>query len=333
MRVSLNPLKKAAGTVLVIALFLTCFFGVLQKTDAAFSGFETIVGLPKITIQSDGSVVPQTNYIKQNGNTYTLTDNLSHSYALIINCSNIIFDGQGHVINGSGLILSDGTSTGYESRGIAIENIVNVTIKNVEVIGFTAFESIYINKCSGISLSGISGAGDYPVYMRSCNDSIVSQCAFSLRLWGSKGAVIFQNNITLSYDGSEDCVIYENNIHHDINFSLASPSLSNQWDNGSVGNYWSDYATKYPNASEIGDSGIANTPYVIDGGNVDNYPLIRPVSIQQGQESPPVDDHQENGFSAVILVVVVFSVAIAGAIVGLVYKKQRIKVGKTSYCG
>jgi parallel beta-helix repeat protein len=51
------------------------------------------------------------------------------------------------------------------------------------------------------------------------------------------------------------------------------------WDNGSVGNYWSDYSSKYPDVSEIGASGIGDTPYVIDDNNVDRYPLVHQVAI------------------------------------------------------
>jgi hypothetical protein len=38
-----------------------------------------------------------------------------------------------------------------------------------------------------------------------------------------------------------------------------------------MGNYWSDYLTRYPNATET--DGVWNTPYVIDANNTDYYPL------------------------------------------------------------
>jgi len=53
------------------------------------------------------------------------------------------------------------------------------------------------------------------------------------------------------------------------------------WDSGSEGNYWSDYLTRYPNASEINSSGIGDMPYVIDENNQDNYPLMEPCIIQE----------------------------------------------------
>jgi hypothetical protein len=39
---------------------------------------------------------------------------------------------------------------------------------------------------------------------------------------------------------------------------------------------WSEYAAKYPSAVEADNTGVWNTPYVIDATNVDNYPLTAP---------------------------------------------------------
>ena len=44
------------------------------------------------------------------------------------------------------------------------------------------------------------------------------------------------------------------------------------------GNYWSDYEERYPDAKELDDLGIWDTPYVIDEHNQDNYPLMEPWS-------------------------------------------------------
>ena len=61
---------------------------------------------------------------------YTLTGNLSQKYAIKIQCSNIIFDGGGHYINGSAAPL------GYSNIGLSIEGVTNVTVKDIEVFGF-----------------------------------------------------------------------------------------------------------------------------------------------------------------------------------------------------
>ncbi|UCC59173.1 MAG: hypothetical protein JSW14_04915 [Candidatus Bathyarchaeum sp.] len=59
------------------------------------------------------------------------------------------------------------------------------------------------------------------------------------------------------------------------------------WDNGfpSGGNYWSDYQTRYPNATEVGTSGIGDIPYIINENNQDNYPLMEPFVLPKFQST------------------------------------------------
>jgi len=42
-----------------------------------------------------------------------------------------------------------------------------------------------------------------------------------------------------------------------------------------MGNYWDDYKEKHPDAEEIDETGIWDTPYSIDSDN-DTYPLVEP---------------------------------------------------------
>ena len=74
-------------------------------------------------------------------------------------------------------------------------------------------------------------------------------------------------------------MIYSNNIIQNTE-QVYIGSSTNTWDDGYPigGNYWSDYETRYPNATEIGSSGIWNTPYVINANNTDRYPLISPIT-------------------------------------------------------
>jgi hypothetical protein len=150
-----------------------------------------------------------------------------------------------------------------------------------------------------------------------------------ITLSGSNNNVIIKNNIPITpyssgranveIDNSNSSVFYANYIG---NMEIKYPSnnntffgnsfigpliddqlvridflkvISNSWDNGSIGNYWSDYSTKYPHASEIGYSGIGNTPYVVSPSYsefdpiayVDNFPLIRPFSEEITSEPFP----------------------------------------------
>ena len=75
-------------------------------------------------------------------------------------------------------------------------------------------------------------------------------------------------------------------VEHATQASLGKGTDIVSWDNGAVGNYWSDYLAKYPNAKEIDSSGIGNTPYTIDENNTDHYPLLHQVNIPSISPTP-----------------------------------------------
>jgi parallel beta-helix repeat protein len=82
---------------------------------------------------------------------------------------------------------------------------------------------------------------------------------------------------------------YRNNF---INNSQAVQTNNNAsvnlWDNGSVGNYWSDYTIKCPNATAVNNTAIADTPYWLGVNNTDNYPLLNQVELVFPTDLPSV---------------------------------------------
>ena len=137
------------------------------------------------------------------------------------------------------------------------------------------------------------------------DDSNISQFIFDSDHWvegnvisGQVGMVIrghgntvFNNIIVNSkvafhfnMDAGNNIIYHNNFINNTVAVQMGSllknPNVA-VWDKGLEigGNYWSDYLSKYPNASEIGNSGLGNTPYVIDANNQDKYPLLRPLNI------------------------------------------------------
>ncbi len=100
---------------------------------------------------------------------------------------------------------------------------------------------------------------------------------------------IISNNLYGEYDpwvvvlnlreASDDNAIHHNNFFSEST-QVRDDCVNNAWDDGypSGGNYWSNYEERYPDAEEIDDTGIWDTPYDIPGGAgaKDNYPLVEP---------------------------------------------------------
>ena len=77
------------------------------------------------------------------------------------------------------------------------------------------------------------------------------------------------------------------------------PGRGNVWDNGTAGNYWSDYRTRYPNATDLGGTGIGDTQFYINENNFDRYPLMEPIVIPE-----------LSSLAAILLTLATFTVAL-----------------------
>lgn len=96
---------------------------------------------------------------------------------------------------------------------------------------------------------------------------------------------------------SRNIVFHHNNVFNDEWSSHPTndyPRVSNTtctWDDGNYGNYWSDYTVRYPNATEIGSSGVWDTPYQIDPDDVDGrehydyYPLTKDPQLPSNESN------------------------------------------------
>lgn len=88
------------------------------------------------------------------------------------------------------------------------------------------------------------------------------------------GCTFYRNKLGLNISYfSNNNLIYQNNFIK--NRKPAYDECSNQWDNGTNGNYWSDYKDVDGNSD-----GIWDHPRSIPGGdNKDRYPLVNPFKI------------------------------------------------------
>jgi nitrous oxidase accessory protein len=95
-----------------------------------------------------------------------------------------------------------------------------------------------------------------------------------------KANTIINNGVGINFWNSSNNIVYSNNfINNEAPISIYPLNDSNSFDNGTMGNYWSNYNKRYPNATEIDDSGIWNTPFYINEYNIDHYPLKQTVEV------------------------------------------------------
>lgn len=91
-----------------------------------------------------------------------------------------------------------------------------------------------------------------------------------------------QNNIGLQLENSENNTVWMNYFANNTQLNGRDSSGDNWWDNGTVGNYWSDFLDRYPFAMPIGnvwDSEYEVNASGIDETNVnDTKPLVSVLS-------------------------------------------------------
>jgi parallel beta-helix repeat protein len=173
------------------------------------------------------------------------------------------------------VLLGEDKATVIDGEGM-ITPVFWITANNVTVKGFTIRD--------GGRIYGLFGGG---IYMTGSNctvvDNVIENTQYGINLNGSARNIIAGNSFTANdvgiqfLDGqSNNSAICHNNFINNSWHQVHSFAVShNTWDNGFEGTYWSDYVTRYPNATEIDGSGIWDTPYVINEDNQDNYPLIQ----------------------------------------------------------
>ncbi len=257
-----------------------------------------------IYIRPDGEV-EGTDKIQRDGDSYIFTGNIYDE--IVVERDNIIIDGNGHTLQGFG------GGNGFSWNSVNNVTVKQTNIKDFEfgIFLLTSYDSNIIeNTAANNSLAGIflvdsensSVLGNFVTnnwigigleievnFNRIVGNKIVGNSADGIFVNDQSN----HNSITENYIADNAGGIYIgplpcadnfivhnnfiNNANHQAIIASMEPAI-NTWDDGypSGGNYWSNYTTRYPDAQEVDDSGIWDAPYVIDGDNQDNYPLMEP---------------------------------------------------------
>ena len=179
-------------------------------------------------------------------------------------------------------------SVPHDAGYVALVKCENITVQNVYIA----------NNGDGIFLAFTNNSKIIGNNITNNNNGIT--------FWGSSNNRIIGNNIRTNGDGiffsgatfldvfhypSRNNTIYNNNFLENENnvadvagswwIAESTPAV-NIWDNGTYGNYWSNY-----NGTDNNGDGIGDTPYIINDKNQDNYPLMEPIDIVTIPEFPP----------------------------------------------
>jgi parallel beta-helix repeat protein len=301
------------------------------------------------SFNADGSINPLTSLITKSGDTYYFTGNFKGS--INVYASNIVIDGNGYTLQGPGydmgfwldkvsnvtirnITISSFTNGIYlvssTNNKICYNNILSNVYCGINLVYSSNNNLIFNNNITGNFAAGISLSSSSPQtdpslpgceYNEIYNNTIKNN-RYGVYVTLSNNNRVFNNNITenssngiyLTYTSSKNEFYLNNLIGNSINAETSSSfgRCYDIWDNGSVGNYWSDYQIKYPNATEISSSGIGNTPYVIGQNNTDNYPLTQQIGIASSAQTPTPSVPE---FSWLTIIPILLTIPIALAIV------------------
>jgi len=313
-------MKKKVVTRIMLTLLLigmlTLAFNI-QRIKSDWTWAETI------RIKADGSVAPDTAPISTVDNiTYTLTDNIvgdvpEGSDAIVVERDNIVVDGAGYTLQGTG----NGT-------GIDLSGRSNVTIKNMRIQAFSYGIYLYDSSNNSIFGNNITNNG-YGIYLGNADDSEIhgntitnntlpGVGGYGIGLWndcdgnrisgntisdngygigvgsGSDGNTISGNTVSHNswgwginlYQSSNNTVYHNNIIDNTIQANDDNPSM-NDWHHPTLleGNYWSDYAGVDDGSGvgkhAIAGDGIGDTLIPHPDTDYDFYPLTNPWTPSQ----------------------------------------------------
>jgi parallel beta-helix repeat protein len=246
---------------------------ILGFTVVSISEIGLVKAEDTIYISADGTV-EGTDVIQRDGDVYTITADAVVDGDIVVQRSNIVIDGNGHMLQNARLVISDLTNITVENMyikdnyygthginvylsGIDVKNSSSVTITNNTVTGTT-----FLSNEAGIRIVG-------------GNSNVIVGNTLS---HNQKGLTI-SNTIDFETFIPIDVMVYNNNFYNDfdVEFSIMSgsqiPSSTISFDNGTRGNFWYKY-----NGTDVNSDGIGDTPYVISTSPyyTDNNPLMEP---------------------------------------------------------
>jgi len=216
-----------------------------------------------------------------------MLENTDRGSLISNNCSN---NWEGiHLYNGcnNNTILGNTANNNYGGAGIYLDSYCDNNIISGNIANENDDYGIYLyNDCDDNTISGNTANSNSIglwFYMY-CDYNIISGNTINFNDYGvhvtveidegcdnniiSGNSIMFNNlrGITVDMDCDDNLIYLNSFIGNGPNYDWGN----NQWDNGTIGNYWDDYG-----GVDADDDGIGDTPYDVPptGGNPDNFPI------------------------------------------------------------
>jgi len=179
-----------------------------------------------------------------------------------------------------GIILADSHNNSIIANYI-IDNVIGIEllddsgnniISGNNITNHAGGVNLYGASNNSISANSITNSNSGISPMDSDNNSIIGNTIMN----NEKGIYFFQCYNNSIYNNSfinNTKQVYDNIWEQPWYPQLLSVNI---WDNGTTGNYWSNY-----NGTDDNGDGTGDTPYIIDHKNQDNYPLMTKFIIPE----------------------------------------------------
>jgi len=266
---------------------------VIDANDVALSNF-TIIPSPGGDISATG------DRIRITGNT------IGNSAATSLSVS-----GSYNVISGnsaSHYIHLDNVNSG---------KVINNTCFSLR-LGFSGICSDSVISGNNIDGNKIRGPGYYGIHIKaSTNNIFYNNYLANLHGYGERDRMAGWG-VGFDYGCLAENNTFYHNVFIDNNYNVGFDEnvtlIGNLWDNGKEGNYWDDY-----NGTDANRDGIGDISYVIDGNNIDNYPLMAPFDIENDTVVLPPPEP----FPTILIIAVVATAAVIGVALLVYFKKRK----------
>jgi len=248
------------------------------------------------------------------------------------------------LVSGNNITKNNAGITGYNTENVVI--IRNNISENGYGVNIGVCRNITVseNQISDNSKGGLNLYYFGPHFV--CNNNITNN-SWGIRFAeGCGNATVYGNNITqngvgvvlLIFPNAGDVVVSgvgntvfsnlfinnteqvsqeESSFNYPDSTRMGTDIVS--WDDGTIGNYWSDYDVTDSNGDGIGD-----TPYVIDADNQDNYPIMMfyGIAITPSPEPTSTPEFESEPFPMIIILASITIVTFVGLSL-LIYIKKR----------